>query len=50
VTYRIELLDKDSWVALKNYTGLSKLKAEFLMALCIKMNKPETKLRVVPHD
>ena len=33
MTYQLQLKHKEDWVTLKNYTGLSRIKAEFLYLL-----------------
>jgi|TARA_A100001035_G_C27557982_1_gene397225 hypothetical protein len=35
--YRLEAKQKGNWIPLKRYSGLSRLKAEFFMAICAMM-------------
>jgi hypothetical protein len=35
--YRLEAKQRGNWIALKHYSGLSKLKAEFFMRICAMM-------------
>jgi len=49
--YRLECRIKDTWIPLKNYSNLSKLKAEFLISLCEMRDREKAKsIRVVEDD